>query len=144
MSSNEIIPDVMGKPQETENQLYNLDPNKAQLLLLLQMQQMVQKMEEYERTQLQKGPTVPFHEHSPQKVLQVGDIKNSSKNTSDQCATYKKVTRESLLSATFSHNEQPPTGDEFSRKRAQSEPCSQYKPVLPSLGKSIEAIIMIA
>ena len=95
--------------------------------------------------QLQKGAT--FHEHSihvPQKVLQISGIKDSSKKTSDQCATYKKVTRESLISTTVSHNEQPLTGDAFPKKRAQSDPCSQYKPVLSSLGESIEAIIMLA
>ena len=52
---NEIISDVVGKPQEIENQLCSLDPNKAQLLLLLQMQQIVQKMEEYENTTTSKG-----------------------------------------------------------------------------------------
>ena len=138
----ETIPDVtvMGGPQEIENELYNLDPNKAQLLMLLQMQQMVQKMEEYERTQmLQKGANLPFvHTHS-QKVSQVSDVKGSSKKT-DQSTTHKKITREILRSETSSHSEQPLSGDAPPRKRPQSEPCPQYKPVLhlSNLGKSSE------
>jgi hypothetical protein len=72
MPPNEIIPHVVERPRDLENQFYNLDPNKAQLLMLLQMQQMVQKMEEYERAQkFQKGVAMAYEYsiHTPSQKL---------------------------------------------------------------------------
>lgn len=140
MPPNEIISDVnvVERPREIENQFYNLDSNKAQLLMLLQMQQMVQKMEEYERAQkLQKEVALPYEcsIHTPsQKLPQMSgsEVQDSSKKIADHCTTHRETRSE-----TSSVSKQPliAAGDALSRKRAQSEPCLQKKPVLSSLGK---------
>ena len=156
MHPKEKIPADIGNSKEIkENQISNLDPNEVQLLMLLQMQKMVQKMENvYEanrRTKhLQKGAIL-----SDRCFLQPPDVEQSqvdhtdiSKTSTDRDTTYLKDTSttrgyQNLCPASFPHHihKTPPSEGVITRKRTRSEPCSQCKPGLSSLCKSVDSAL---